>query len=81
MTDENRQLIAELVSMPHFAALKEELNKRISKVRDITEVDMSDPNFAAIAMGKKLAAETISEMLVDLGLFGQKQEDKRNTYE
>jgi hypothetical protein len=81
MTDDNQKLIAELVTMPHFYALKALLDERLAKVKDITQLDRSDPNFTAQAMGKSIAYETIYEMLADIGLYENPGKPKRNTYE
>lgn len=81
MNEEYKKLIIELVTMPHFHALKHVLEERLEKVRDITELDRSDPNFTAQAMGKSIAYDTIHEMLVDLGLYEGTGQAKRVTYQ
>lgn len=81
MNQEHKQLITELVTLPHFHALKAVLDERIARMKDVTEIDRANPNFTAIAMGKSIAAETIHELLIDIGLYEGTGESKRKTYE
>jgi hypothetical protein len=81
MNTEQRKLLKELVELPHFHVLKQVIEERLAGMRDVTGIEMDNPNFATIAMGKKIAVEEISEMLTDIGLYESADREKDNSYE